>query len=56
MTVRVGVIESTRHELSEANGLPAMGWDEVDQSTAANPQQFHAMMREMGWSRRPTWT
>jgi cytochrome P450 len=34
--------------MSEANGLPAMGWDEVDQSTAANPQQFHAMMREMG--------
>jgi cytochrome P450 len=25
-----------------------MGWDEVDQDTAANPQQFHPMMREMG--------
>ena len=34
--------------MSEANGLPAMGWDEVDQSTAANPQQFHPMMRDMG--------
>ena len=34
--------------MSEANGLPAMGWDEVDQETAANPQQFHPMIREMG--------
>src|SRR6478609_3647221 len=33
---------------SDASGLPAMGWDEIDQSTAANPQQFHPMMREMG--------
>ncbi|MGZ6896372.1 MAG: cytochrome P450 [Acidimicrobiia bacterium] len=34
--------------MSEANGMPAMGWDEVDQSTAANPQQFHSMMRDLG--------
>jgi cytochrome P450 len=34
--------------MSDANELPAMGWDEVDQTTAANPQQFHEMMREMG--------
>jgi cytochrome P450 len=34
--------------VSEANGLPAMGWDEVDQETAANPQQFHPMMRDLG--------
>jgi cytochrome P450 len=34
--------------VSEVNGLPAMGWDEVDQATAANPQQFHPMMRDLG--------
>ena len=34
--------------MSEENGLPPMGWDQVDQSTAANPQQFHPTMREMG--------